>query len=83
MMNSHGGRDGSRSVPGWTDNPRRLGHADLKRVLNERRDLLERDHVYLTRFGKPLDEAIQEAQPDLDFGTGPGAESCDEGYCWT
>jgi hypothetical protein len=55
----------------------------LERLLNERRDTLKRDHVYLTRFGKPLDEAIQEEQPELDFGTGPGAESCDEGYCWT
>jgi len=55
----------------------------LERELNHRRESLGRDHVYLTRFGKPLDEAIDEEQPSLDFGTELGAESCDEGYCWT
>ena len=56
--------------------------ADLERMLNERRAALGRDAVYLTRFGRPLDEAVIEEQPGLDFGTGPG-ETCDEGYCWT
>lgn len=41
-----------------------------------------KDHVYLTRFARPLDEAITEAQPTLFTDTG-GPESCDEGYCWT
>jgi len=54
----------------------------LERLLNKRRDVVQKDHVYLTRFGKPLDEAIQEMQPDLPLD-GPGGESCDEGYCWT
>jgi hypothetical protein len=40
-----------------------------------------KDHVYLTRFGKPLDQAITEAQPSLFAQDGP--ENCDEGYCWT
>lgn len=57
--------------------------AELEHILNERRDTLGRDHVYLTRFGVPLADAIQEEQPELDFGTELGAESCDEGYCWT
>jgi hypothetical protein len=52
----------------------------LERTLNERRDALGKDRVYLTRFGRPLDEAIEEAQPTL-FADGP--EGCDEGYCWT
>ena len=57
--------------------------ADLERLLNERRDRLGKNRVYLTRFGKPLDEAVPEdMQADLDFGSGPG-ETCDEGYCWT
>ncbi len=56
---------------------------DLERQLNERAVRIGHNLVYMTRFGKPLDEAIQEEQPELDFGTGPGAESCDEGYCWT
>lgn len=53
---------------------------DLERTLNERRDMLGKDHVYLTRFNKPLDEAVAEAQSPL-FPDGP--EGCDEGYCWT
>jgi hypothetical protein len=55
---------------------------ELERMLNERRVTLGKDPVYLTRFGRPLDEAVAEEQPGLDFGTGPG-ETCDEGYCWT
>lgn len=56
---------------------------ELERTLNRRRDTLGKDHVYLTRFAKPLDEAIGEAQQQL-----PGFESiaeagCDAGYCWT
>lgn len=56
--------------------------ANLETVLNERRARLGRDSVYLTRFGKPLTDAIQTEQDGLDFGAGPG-ETCDDGYCWT
>lgn len=57
--------------------------AALEATLIARRQLLGKDPVYLTRFGKPLAEAINgELQEGLDFGTGPG-ETCDEGYCWT
>jgi len=52
----------------------------LERTLNERRDMLGKDHVWLTRFNRPLDDAIGEAQAPL-FANGP--ESCDDGYCWT
>lgn len=56
----------------------------LEQLLNERRAALGRDPVYFTRFGKPLSLAIGvQLQTEFDFGTGPGAESCDEGYCWT
>jgi hypothetical protein len=37
--------------------------------------------VYLTRFGRPLDQAITEAQPSLFGADGP--ETCDGGHCWT
>jgi hypothetical protein len=37
--------------------------------------------VYLTRFGRPLDEAITQAQPTLFAPDGP--ETCDDGHCWT
>jgi len=53
----------------------------LEDTLNRRREKLEKDPVYLTRFGRPLAEAITEAQPTLFGDDGP--ESCDEGYCWT
>ena len=39
-------------------------------------------HVHLTRYGKPLEEVIEEAQTLTIFGD-DGPESCDEGYCWT
>jgi hypothetical protein len=55
---------------------------DLERFLNERRDTLGKDHVYLTRFSKPLDDAIAETPPELPFDE-IGSQSCDEGYCWT
>ena len=64
------------------DDPERFWQSvKLERLLNERRDVLGKDHVYLTRFGRPLDEAIAEAQPSL-FGE-EGPEGCDEGHCWT
>lgn len=55
----------------------------LERLLNDRRDELGKDHVYLTRFAKPLDEAIGEAQRTL-FDQGPAGEfeTCDEGVCF-
>jgi hypothetical protein len=57
--------------------------ADLEATINARREAAGRTKVYLTRFGKPLVDAIPEdTQTSLDFGTGPG-ETCDEGYCWT
>lgn len=55
--------------------------ARLEDTLNARRQMLGKDSVYLTRFARPLVDAIAEADPLLDFG-GPG-ETCDEGYCFT
>jgi hypothetical protein len=51
----------------------------LERTLNERRVLLERDPVYLTRFAKPLDTVVDDSQLDL-FDV---ADSCPSGHCWT
>lgn len=57
--------------------------ADLEDLLNERRDTLGKDRVYLTRFGRPLREAIGAAQDTLPiFDTGYDGESCDEGVCF-
>jgi hypothetical protein len=60
----------------------------LEDTLNERRDLLGKDRVYLTRFGRRLSDAIPEAQPalfdvtDLDNPTDIGEDGCDEGVCF-
>lgn len=57
----------------------------LEDVLNERRDTLGKNRVYLTRFGKRLSDAIPEAQADL-FSTLDGGiqeAGCDEGVCFT
>jgi hypothetical protein len=56
---------------------------ELERLLNDRRDRLGRDPVYLTRFGRPLDQAIAKAQPSLFPASPDGPETCDEGHCWT
>ena len=57
----------------------------LEDTLNRRRVELDKDHVYLTRFGKPLAEAIPEAQDMLPlFSTAtPDTHTCDDGHCWT
>lgn len=58
---------------------------ELEALLNERRDMLGKDQVYFTRFAKPLDQAIGEAQTPLFEGDGPAGEfeECDEGVCFT
>jgi hypothetical protein len=56
---------------------------ELETTLNERRDTLGKDHVYLTPFAKPLAEAIPEAQDMLPGLEMAGGEGCDSGYCWT
>ena len=55
--------------------------ADLEATLIARRATLGKDPVYLTRFAKPLAEAIGEAQDMLPLS--PDTDTCDEGYCWT
>lgn len=55
--------------------------ADLEDRLNVTRDRLGKDHVYLSRRGRPLRDAIGTAQPTL-FDAGPSSETCDEGVCF-
>ena len=55
--------------------------AQLEDTLNLRRDKLGKDHVYLTRFARPLREAITEAQAPLFDGD--GLDGCDSGWCMT
>jgi hypothetical protein len=55
----------------------------LEDTLNERRTMLGKDPVWLTRFNKRLSAAVLEAQQPL-FTDGTFADGgCDEGYCWT
>ena len=56
--------------------------AELEATLIARRRELGKDPVYLTRFGKPLPEAIGVAQ-DMLPGFDPADGSCDSGYCMT
>jgi len=56
---------------------------DLEATLLARRVELGRVPVYLTRFGKPLADAIEARQADLPGLLDPDTDSCDEGYCWT
>ena len=55
----------------------------LEDTLIDRRLELERDPVYLTRFGKRLSDAIAKAQDTLPFDGEFNDGGCDEGYCWT
>lgn len=51
----------------------------LEDTLNERRDVLGKDHVYLTRFGVPLRDAIDTTQELLPLAD----EGCDNGWSMT
>jgi hypothetical protein len=56
----------------------------LEDLLNTRRVALGKDPVWLTRFNRPLAQAIGKAQDTLP-GLGPDVEdaSCDNGACFT
>jgi hypothetical protein len=56
----------------------------LEALMNKRRDKLDKQHVYLTRFGRPLDQVVREGVDllpiaDLD----EDGEACDAGGCFT
>jgi hypothetical protein len=56
---------------------------DLEELLNARRAELGRDPVWLTRFNRPLADAVAVAQATLP-GLGPVDEiGCDNGACFT
>lgn len=54
---------------------------ELEDTLNARRDMLGKDHVYLTRFGMPLRDAIGTDQPLL-FADADENGECDSGWCF-
>lgn len=49
----------------------------LERLLNERRAMLGKDEVWLTRHALPLDQVVDD---QLVF-EGPGMDNCESGYC--
>lgn len=57
---------------------------ELEDLLNDRRRTLGRDPVWLTRYNRPLREAIPEAQPMLPgFDADAGDALCDNSSCFT
>ncbi|MFI6594919.1 phosphoadenosine phosphosulfate reductase [Nonomuraea sp. NPDC050536] len=56
---------------------------NLEDLLNERRDELGKDHVYLTRFGAPLRQVVPEGADLLPFFGDETDGSCDNGWCMT
>jgi hypothetical protein len=56
---------------------------DLEDLLNARRDTLGKDHVYLTRHGRPLRDVIPEGVDLLPIADDDGDGSCDSGWCMT
>jgi hypothetical protein len=64
------------------DQPRMFEAAvALEGMVLARQRAIGHSPLFLTRFGRPLDEAIGEAQTPLFEADGP--QSCDSGYCWT
>lgn len=55
---------------------------DLEDLLNARRDELGKDHVYLTRFARPLRVAIPDGIDLLPIFDADDAQ-CDNGWCMT
>ena len=51
----------------------------LEQEINKKRDALNKSRVWLTRYAKPLDIAVDD-QLAFDF---EGPEDCDSGYCFT
>lgn len=73
----------------WTamraDEPELFARAcALEAHLNRRRDAAGKPHLFLTRFAKPLDQAIGHDTPLLSLGEDDEADgACDSGHCFT
>ena len=59
--------------------------AQLEDTLNTRRRMQGKDEVFLTRFGVPLREAIDQAQLSMfELDDSPDTDGeCDSGWCMT
>jgi hypothetical protein len=74
LHHEHAWTDMRRERPGLFDQA-----CQLEGELNERRRMLGRDEVYLTRFGRPLADVTMDGTQVLFEGAG----ECDSGYCFT
>jgi len=70
-------QDMRRSEPALFDQS-----CQLEDLLNDRRDVLGKDHVFLTRFAKPLAQAIPGGQELLPLFEDDDPH-CDNGWCMT
>jgi hypothetical protein len=52
--------------------------AEVERIVSDKQVAVGRNPVFLTRYGRPLADAVGEAQDRLDGFEG----ACDEGYCF-
>jgi len=57
--------------------------AELETLLNDRRDALGKDHVYLTRYGRPLTQAPIGLGQGTLFELDDDEVNCDNGWCMT
>jgi 3'-phosphoadenosine 5'-phosphosulfate sulfotransferase (PAPS reductase)/FAD synthetase len=76
-----------RSVDAWRqqrrDEPELFRKAVLlEEMINQRRETLGRDRVYLTRYGRPLAEAIVQSDQTC-LPCEEGDDDCDSGWCMT
>jgi hypothetical protein len=55
---------------------------ELEETLNRRRDARGKDHVFLTRYGRPLADVIDTDQALLPMFD-PADGACDSGWCFT
>lgn len=55
----------------------------LETTINDRRAARDKEPMFLTRFGLPLEDSCAEAQQTLGSDGEFNDGQCDEGYCWT
>ena len=53
----------------------------LERYINDRREALGKDKVWMTRFARPLDQVVDISQESFKFGE--DLDVCETGYCMT
>jgi len=52
-------------------------------MLNRRRDEIGKDHIWLTRFARPLDQVVADQLVLALDDPGSADAPCDSGHCFT